>query len=578
MSRMLVDDHLELAGTTDHDTPDHDTLTLSRLLQERPLRNGRVAGDATPADPAVTWCLSWDQVTATTEPLDGVVVYCRAARLDETVLRMVQGRGAAALVVAGDVASGVLARGTRDLPVVSVDERITYREINRLVAELSLARETHVLRYGLTVHRSLAELLYRGAGLEALCHRLARLTGCGVALLDAQRRMLAFVPGRCEHLQAEQVSAVLRDELPEVPAGPAHHGSPEHGPSVDALYVQGIAATRIAQPIVLGGRHDGWVVLIEQAQPPHPHDIAEHRVVVEQAVTIVGTEMLRIRGIEQAEERARGDFVHALLHGRFGNPHDLAARAVHYDFPVDGCFGVVVAGGLTTAAAPDSVGTLFALARDVGRLAPHAGSATLATVVGDVLAVVRQVGPAAPGEPDADNRALASYAATLEREFVRRVGHPVAVAYGRPVSGAGRIYDSYREARITLALRQRLGLPDVCGFQDLRVYATLVDLATSAQGRAFAADLLTPLRASRAGAGDLEESVLAYISSGGNVNAAARALHVHRNTMLYKLERASRALHLDLRQAEHQFALWLAYKLDLLAETTAAVDRDVRPS
>ena len=70
---------------------------------------------------------------------------------------------------------------------------------------------------------------------------------------------------------------------------------------------------------------------------------------------------------------------------------------------------------------------------------------------------------------------------------------------------------------------------------------------------------------------------MTYIESGGNLNAAARELHIHRNTMLYKLDRASRALRLDLRKAEHQFAVWLAYKLDLLAETTAAVDRDVNP-
>ena len=48
--------------------------------------------------------------------------------------------------------------------------------------------------------------------------------------------------------------------------------------------------------------------------------------------------------------------------------------------------------------------------------------------------------------------------------------------------------------------------------------------------------------------------------------------------MLYKLDRASRLLQLDLRQAENQFAVWLAYKLRMLADTTVAVDRDLRPS
>ncbi|HET9187589.1 MAG TPA: helix-turn-helix domain-containing protein, partial [Acidothermaceae bacterium] len=115
------------------------------------------------------------------------------------------------------------------------------------------------------------------------------------------------------------------------------------------------------------------------------------------------------------------------------------------------------------------------------------------------------------------------------------------------------------------------------GFSDLRVYAALTELAGSDAGRAFATDLLAPLRGLRGDAGSLEEVVIAYIRSGGNLNAAARELHVHRNTMLYKLDRASRLLQLDLRQAEHQFAIWLAYKLRVLNETTTAVDRDLRP-
>jgi sugar diacid utilization regulator len=403
------------------------------------------------------------------------------------------------------------------------------------------------------------------------------LTGCAAAILDSQRRLMEFVPGRARELRADDVASALADHLPEMPedaAGTEHYGQ---GPSVWVLRFRGSAVTGLTQPIVLGGRHDGWVALIEPTLAPHPHDLAEHRVVVEQAVTIVGTEMLRLRGIEQAEERARGDFVHALLHGRFSNRHDLDARAAHYDVRVDACFGVVVATGLGSSA--ESLNDLFALAREVTTTPARSGSLTMATVVGDLLAVIRQQDPSVRTDAaDSANQALAEYAATLERSVQRRLRQPVAVAYGRPVNGAAQIFDSYREARITLALRNQLELGAVCGFQDLRVYATLADLAGSPQGRRYAAEMLEPLRSSRAGAGDLAESVQAYLAAGGNVNAAARRLHIHRNTMLYKLERASRILGLDLRGAEHQFALWLAYKLDLLAETTAAVDRDVKPT
>ncbi|GGR88582.1 PucR family transcriptional regulator [Micromonospora fulviviridis] len=471
--------------------------------------------------------------------------------------------------------------------MIHVGAHVAFRQLSQLVAELVLARETHVLRYGLRVHRSLVELLYRGAGLAALGHQMARLSGCSAAILDPQYRVLAFERSRDRVFEPAAVADALREDEsrrasadggPSTDTTAANPEQPHAGPQVRTLLIDGINATCVLNPILLSGRHDGWVVIVESADPPRPHDIAQHRVVVEQAATIVGTEMLRLRSIEQAEERARGDFVHALLHGRFSDQHELEARSAHYDFPVGATYGVIVANGLSSAGSPDSPTALFQLARHAARVDARPNAHTLATVIGDVLAVIRQVEPAGHRDsPDAEERTLADFARTLQAELERRTHREVAVAYGRCVGGASRIFDSYREARIALGIRNRLGVDQVCGFQDLRVFATLVELAESPQGRAFARDMLAPLRSSRTGGNDLEQAVIAYIASGGNLNAAARELHIHRNTMLYKLDRASRLLQLDLREAEHQFAVWLAHKLHLLAETVTVVDRDLNP-
>lgn len=554
--------------------PQH--LTVGRLLQERLLRPARTAASADLLDTAVTWCLPWDEVQASDDPLPGVVVHARADQVSSALLAGLRRRHATAVVVAGDAAD--LPDPLIGLPMIHVGAHVAFRHLSQLVAELVLARDTHVLRYGLRVHRSLVELLYRGAGLAALGHQMARLSGCTAAILDPQYRVLAFERSRDRAFEAAAVADALREDAAATPRPLASEQS-HAGPQVRALPIDGISATCVLNPILLGGRHDGWVVIVESADPPLPHDIAQHRVVVEQAATIVGTEMLRLRSVEQAEERARGDFVHALLHGRFSTQHELEARAAHYDFPVGATYGVVVANGLGSVGSPDSPTALFQLARHAARLDARPNAHTLATVVGDVLAVVRQVDPAGRRDsPGAEDRALADFARALHTDLERRTHHQVAVAYGRCVGGAARIFDSYREARIALGIRNRLGMDRVCGFQDLRVYATLVELAESPQGRAFARDVLAPLRGSRAGGNDLEQAVIAYIASGGNLNAAARDLHIHRNTMLYKLDRASRLLQLDLREAEHQFAVWLAYKLGLLADTVTAVDRDLSPA
>lgn len=98
----------------------------------------------------------------------------------------------------------------------------------------------------------------------------------------------------------------------------------------------------------------------------------------------------------------------------------------------------------------------------------------------------------------------------------------------------------------------------------------LAQVAETEDSRQLVRDVLGPLRSSP----DLLETLEAYLSEGGNINATARTLNVHRNTMLAKLDRISRMLGMDVRDPEHQFTVWLAIRLDLLDEVHSAVERE----
>jgi sugar diacid utilization regulator len=557
-----------------------DALTLARLLQEPALRRARIHAGRTGAVTRVEWVAPWSVAARQDDPLGGVLVHAHAEELadDEvTVTRAAErlaARGAAALLVDGHEAVAADAVAAVQLPLVTMTDRVPFATLNRLVADLTLARETHVLRYGLTVHRTLAELLYRGAELAALCSQMARMSQRPVAVFDIHGQLAALEqpkksvePADLARAFAEQADVLGTRELPD-----------DLHPQVAQIRLGDRELACVVTPIAPGGRHDGWILLLEDSDDPHPHDLAEHRVLVEQAAPIVGTEMLRLRSVQRAKEQARGDFVHGLLHGRFATLEDISARAAHYEFPVRSWFGVLIASGMALPGDADSPARLQQVAVQAARLMPEQERHTQAAMVGDVLVVVREAARRGTmGTPESAIATIAEYATVLHSYLSRRrdqVG-PVRVTYGRPVVGALAIPDSYREARMAHGLQQRLNLPPVCGYQEMRVHAVLEDVAASRTGRSFATDILGPLRDPNVG--DLESAVLAYVASGGNVNAASRDLHIHRNTMLYKLDRASRLLGMDLRQADNQFAVWLAHTLDLLAHTTAEVDRVVSP-
>ncbi|HET7357942.1 MAG TPA: helix-turn-helix domain-containing protein [Nocardioidaceae bacterium] len=549
--------------------------TLHRLLQERLLRGSRVlSGEAKLARP-VRWCHSLQDVLRDqSTDLDGIVVLADATEMDDQRWVDLMGRSCSAIFVRGDTdVPFSIRKHTLDQPVVvALPESVSRTAVLELVAVVSLAHRAHVLEYGQQVHSTLAHLLHRGAGLTALCSRLARLSHCAVGVLGTDLHLLAFDPGRGRQLEPAAVTSALRGSRQQMLTMADSSGG-RHGVATLELTVKGVPVTCVAGAIDLLEQRDGWVVLLDASESITEHDLAEHRVAVQQAVTIMGTELLRVRGIERAEERAKGNFVHALLHARFTNHADLVARASHYGFDVHGRYGVVVAHSGGLLAQRDSPSKLAEMAREAGRVLESPGRQTLTTVVSDVVAVIRQVSPSRRGQQDQAEQELREYAAALERRLGERGPQPVQVAFGRPEVGADAIVESYREARIALELRGRLGVSEVCGFSDLRVHSVLLELAQQPAGGEYAEEILGPLREDRDGS--LAEVARVYVEAGSNLNEAARRLNVHRNTMLYKLERITRLLRRDMREPDVAFAVWLAIRLNDLAETTKRVNRDL---
>ncbi|WP_435201895.1 PucR family transcriptional regulator [Janibacter sp. GS2] len=554
-------------NTVDVEVSEH--LTIAGLLEEQLLRHAWPIVDGDRTVP-LEWARSAQEALANASDLTRTVVVGDDGVLTPDVLPVLEERGAA-LVLVREPNEGRWAHVTASLPVLGFSSGASIDGVIRLVAQLALAHESHVLRYATSVHEKLATLLHRGVGIESICQQIERLTGCAVAFLDATNTLQAIARDQHPWIDSSTAGSIARRVSTQEGTVPGalggHHPVHEH-----VVEVEGHSAQVLCLPVTVAERSEGWLVLIAASDDQTGHDTATRVIALQEAVSIVGTEVLRMRSIERAEERARGNFVHALLHGRFSNTADLVARAAHRRFPTDRRFGVVIVQVHGLIAENDSPQHLSNMARTALRLRGADDRAALSAVVGDVIAVVREVAPATRSGTDKGSAEVAAYATALHRRLQSETHRQLLVTYGRPVDGAMRISESYREARIALSLAGQLGKTEPVGFLDMRTHVVLLDLALSQEGRAYASEMLTPLRQAT---GDLEDAARTYIEDGGNLTRASRDLNVHRNTMLYKLDRASKTISQDLRDPETQFSLWLAMKLDLLAETADNASRAV---
>lgn len=546
---------------------DDDRMTVAGLLDESLMSGAHVVTGADRLHREVHWVLPLSEVMPRHDALDGVAVYTRPEALlgNGGTLTSLAARGATALLVDGAVpADFPIAAVPADMVVVEMAFPVGFAALNRLLAERALSQEVHAMRYATHVHASLAGLFHRGAGLQLLVREVSNLARNPAMALDARGNVVAhngFAAEAAAQL-AETILPLLTADLPT-----AARLSAQHDTRVERFGAPGGIWTMISTAIRLGKAFEGWVLIVVPSAEPRGHDLARHIVVTEQATAIIGSEMLRQHSVDEAEERARGDFVQALVHGHFSSEHDMRARADYHEIDIDSVFGVFVAPGAVPRGADNPTASMVRLARYAANVAPDPAVRSYVTVLGDVLVVVRSL----RGADDTSRRKeMARYAEAMADELQNRRGTPVAVAYSRPAQGAQEVAGSYREARVALGIARRLGHTGAVSYQDLRSFTVLADVADTDQSRALVADVLGPLRS----APDLLDFLIGYLAHGGNVNATARALNVHRNTMLTKLDRVSRATGLDIRLPDNQFTVWLAIRLDMLTEVHAVVDRE----
>lgn len=582
--------------------PSDDGIDVGALLAEPLLRNTLVAGLGG-VHRRVQWCLPLSELGGPAAPgrnggrtgpaHAGIVVHAHAADLrgpeGPATISTVTACGGVAMLVQTDPRDVTTAtelpfaypearRAADDaaLPLALLPPTADYRTVSQLVATKVLAQATHVLQYSDRVHRSLGEILARGAGIPPLAYGMARMSEAPVMVIDLDGVVLAYeATSAISKPDPALISAVLVQHLERLTAG----GTATAGVAVvDPVEDGPLTCAPIIAPVMYGGEISGLAAVLEPAGG-QPHDHAQRRIVAAEGAVLVGSEMLRIRSMTEAEERTRGDFVVGLVHGRFEDGQQLLARARHHGFHPDGRYAVCVA-----AMNPPDLDDertrrrSTAVARAAEKIDSLPGEPTLATYIGGNLVVVRPVARGGPA-PDAldEQERVRAFAGHLRKLIGDRTGTPVHVAFGRVGTGARGVARSYREARTALALGRRVEVPPVAGYDELRIFVALSDLADSENGRTFAHEVLEPLRKADGHARNLESVVLAYIAESGNLNAAARRLGLHRNTTLYKLDRVSRVLGMDIRSADTQFMVWLAHHIDNLVQVGDGLDAELAP-
>jgi purine catabolism regulator len=151
----------------------------------------------------------------------------------------------------------------------------------------------------------------------------------------------------------------------------------------------------------------------------------------------------------------------------------------------------------------------------------------------------------------------------------------VAAGISRPATGLTALRDAYREAKDAVSIAHELGDPGQTTFYgDLKLYQLLLALKErnlEHLRRFFQETVSALVEHDERKQGDLVRTLEGFFAANGNLAKAASDLDVHRNTLVYRLERISELTGLDLEDPDNRLILHLALKVQRVLATLPRV-------
>ncbi|GAA1294479.1 hypothetical protein GCM10009609_74770 [Pseudonocardia aurantiaca] len=243
--------------------------------------------------------------------------------------------------------------------------------------------------------------------------------------------------------------------------------------------------------------------------------------------------------VTAAAGRARRELVEGLLLARGQDDGEASRWAKHLGYDERQYHAVV-----SVALTKDSQAAEQAAVESL--LTRLACDAILVSRTDEVVAIVAE--PARGGGAVEHARRIATNCVT---ELGGRGLSVAAVGIGNQYRPAAEIASSYSEARRAVAAGERIGPGNVTLFAELGIHRLLLRFPDVAELRAFAEDILGRLVQEDETTGtDYVTTLSVYFKELGSPSRAAKQLHVHPNTVAYRLRRAEEitGLRLDLQR------------------------------
>jgi purine catabolism regulator len=475
---------------------------------------------------------------------EGDLLLVEPASLNAGLILQALQQGAVAIIVTGGTQIHTRLETTELAVLVAPEPDGDIYSIQRQMLVVLINQRAALMERGARIHAQLAKLEAEGKGLEGLVKAMSEIAGRGILIQDKRGWVLAQHPSSSLSSIWKNILEQLGDlaGLPDFLVDRRQSGSP------GTVVTQGLPGglERLIAPVIVGEMARGYLSLVGLQGEIDDLDY----LVIEQGCFVCAIEMARNKAIRETEKRLKGDLLTAILQDDL-SPRDaglwvqtmgldLEQAHVALRFAWDG---------------PQQPSRRRLETMVNGAISQHSLRVIVSPLGSEVICYCQV--PQAALRPEA---ALSLGQRVLDQAAQEYPEVPARCGIGLPASSLEDWRVSLRQAGQALEMARRLGEPKPLYYSDLSVYRLLFQLEHSPELIAFQEETIGPLLALE-NAGEFIHTLEAYFEHNGNLSQTAEALFLHRNTLIYRMERIAAITNLELDKPENRLALQLALRI-----------------
>ncbi|MCC5910722.1 MAG: PucR family transcriptional regulator ligand-binding domain-containing protein [Clostridiaceae bacterium] len=442
----------------------------------------------------------------------------------------------------------------KNFPLIELPFELRFSEIITEVMNLINSRQTMLLEYNIKIHKELMEVVLKGGAISKVCEEITGFINNTVIIEDRHEKLLSH----CTVCKTAEEQRILEEAIKAAYCKSTDNKLLNINHAINNKYKE------IKIPINNGLEILGYLTILETIREFSGLDMN----ILESATKVTAFAIINERTVKETEKKHLNEFINSLISGNI-EEDDILFRGKHHNMDLSSKYNLVIIkyNDIATkesnfAKNRDNINKILDKIYNLSKfsLSLEGFQGIIGTKTDEIILIIED-------NKFNDRITLKNHLNQFCQNILDKIkeafkGNDFIISISNLYTGVD-LSKAYKEARTAIMICKNNPFMQerIIHFDDLGVFK-LLNYIPKQEQTIFLEEYLSSLLSSDIKNNkELIETLEAYFIFDGNTKDMAKYLHVHYNTVLYRLQKIKDIIGNNLESWDHRLNLQIALKI-----------------